>query len=73
MSETIGIIGLGGMGMVAAKKYMKEGYRVVGYARRPDVIQEFKKAGGIALSNNQEVTEQAGKVIVYVLNELTGH
>ncbi len=66
MSETIGIIGLGRMGIVAARKYIKEGYKVVGYARRPEVIQEFTKAGGIALRNSREVAEKAGKVIVYV-------
>jgi 3-hydroxyisobutyrate dehydrogenase len=69
MSETIGIIGLGRMGMVAAKKYIKEGYKVFGYARRPEVIQEFTKAGGIALRNSREVAEKVGKVIVYVLND----
>ena len=69
MSEAIGIIGLGRMGMVAAKKYIKEGYKVAGYARRPEVIQEFTKAGGIALRNSREVAEKSGKVIVYVLND----
>jgi len=69
MSEAIGVIGLGRMGMVAAKKYMREGYRVVGYARRPEVIQEFTRAGGIALRNSREVAENSGKVIVYVLND----
>ena len=69
MSETIGIIGLGRMGMVAAKKYIREGYQVVGYARRPEVIKEFTEAGGIALRNSREVAEKAGKVIVYVLND----
>jgi 2-hydroxy-3-oxopropionate reductase len=69
MSESIGIIGLGRMGRVAAKKYIKEGYKVFGYARRPEVIQEFTKAGGIALRNSREVAEKAGKVIVYVLND----
>jgi 3-hydroxyisobutyrate dehydrogenase-like beta-hydroxyacid dehydrogenase len=69
MSEAIGIIGLGRMGMVAAKKYIKEGYKVFGYARRPGVIQEFTKAGGIALRNSREVAEKVGKVIVYVLND----
>jgi 3-hydroxyisobutyrate dehydrogenase-like beta-hydroxyacid dehydrogenase len=51
MSEAIGIIGLGRMGMVAAKKYMKEGYKVAGYARRPEVVKEFTVAGGLALRN----------------------
>jgi 3-hydroxyisobutyrate dehydrogenase-like beta-hydroxyacid dehydrogenase len=69
MSETIGIIGLGRMGMAAAKKYIKEGYKVFGYARRPEVIQEFTKAGGMAQRNSREVAEKVGKVIVYVLND----
>ena len=69
MPETIGIIGLGRMGMEAAKKYIAKGYTVVGYARRPEVIKEFADAGGIALKNPREVAQRSGKVIVYVLND----
>jgi 3-hydroxyisobutyrate dehydrogenase-like beta-hydroxyacid dehydrogenase len=69
MSETVGIIGLGRMGMAAAKKYIKEGYKVFGYARRPEVIKEFTGVGGTALRNSREVAEKAGKIIVYVLND----
>jgi 3-hydroxyisobutyrate dehydrogenase len=69
MPEAIGIIGLGRMGMVAAKKYIKEGYKVAGYARRPEVVKEFTDAGGIMLRNSREVAEKSGKVIVYVLND----
>jgi 2-hydroxy-3-oxopropionate reductase len=69
MVETIGIIGLGRMGMVAAKKYIKEDYQVVGYARRPEVIKEFSDAGGIVVRNGREVAERSGKVIIYVLND----
>ena len=69
MSETIGIIGLGRMGIVAAKKYIREGYKVAGYARRPEVVREFTAAGGMSLRNSREVAEKSGKVIVYVLND----
>ena len=69
MSEAIGIIGLGRMGMEAAKKYIAEGYTVAGYARRSEVIKEFTAAGGIAMRNSREVAEKSGKVIVYVLND----
>jgi 3-hydroxyisobutyrate dehydrogenase-like beta-hydroxyacid dehydrogenase len=69
MPETIGIIGLGRMGIVAAKKYIKEGYKVAGYARRPEVIKDFSSAGGIVVKNGREVAERSGKVIVYVLND----
>jgi 2-hydroxy-3-oxopropionate reductase len=57
------------MGMVAAKKYIKEDYQVVGYARRPEVIKEFSDAGGIVVRNGREVAERSGKVIIYVLND----
>lgn len=69
MSETLGIIGLGRMGMAAAIKYIAEGYKVVGYARRPEVIKEFTAAGGIAVKSSREVAERSGTVIVYVLND----
>jgi len=57
------------MGMVAAKKYIREGYKVVGYARRPEVVKEFSSAGGILVKNGGEVAQRSGKVIVYVLND----
>jgi len=69
MPEKIGIIGLGRMGMPAAKKYIKEGHSVFGYARRPEVVKEFTAAGGRAMKNSREVAENSGKVIVYVLND----
>jgi len=69
MSETIGIIGLGRMGLSAAKKYIREGYKVVGYDRRPEVVEEFKSVGGIAVGNCMEVAKMAGTVIIYVLND----
>ena len=69
MPERIGIIGLGRMGMPAAKKYIKEGYTVFGYARRPEVVKEFVAEGGKAMKNSREVAENSGKVIVYVLND----
>lgn len=69
MGETIGLIGLGRMGMEAAKKYIALGYKVVAYARRPEVIREFTEAGGMAVANSREVAEKSGKVIVYVLND----
>jgi len=57
------------MGMVAAKKYIREGYHVIGYARRSEVIKEFSDAGGIVVRNGKEVAERSGKVIIYVLND----
>jgi len=69
MSETIGVIGLGRMGMPAARKYMRESYGVVVYEPRPEVTEEFRSAGGIAVENCMEVAQRAGTVIIYVLND----
>jgi 3-hydroxyisobutyrate dehydrogenase len=69
MPETIGIIGLGRMGTAAAKKYIQGGYRVVGYDRRSEAIQDFKSAGGIAVESSLEVAQKTETIIVYVLND----
>ena len=42
---------------------------MVGYARRPEVIEEFTSFGGVSVDNSKEVAKRAGKVIVYVLND----
>jgi len=69
MGKRIGIIGLGRIGMPSAKAFIKAGYEVVGYARRAEVIEEFKSLGGEALSSPKEVAQKAETVIVLVLND----
>ncbi len=69
MAKRIGIIGLGRIGMPSAKAFIKAGYEVVGYARRAQVIEEFKSLGGEALSSPKEVAQRAETVIVLVLND----
>jgi len=69
MTEKIGIIGLGRVGMPAAKKFIKEGYEVVGYARRPEVIEEFRAAGGHVVDNPKKVAQELETVLILVLND----
>jgi 3-hydroxyisobutyrate dehydrogenase-like beta-hydroxyacid dehydrogenase len=69
MAEAVGIIGLGHMGMVAARKYIEAGYTVYGYARRQEAIDQFTSFGGKHVANATEVAEKSDKVIVYVLND----
>ena len=69
MNKRVGIVGLGRVGMVAAEKYVKEGYQVFGYARRPEVIAEFQKIGGTHVANPAAVASSAETVIVLVLND----
>ena len=69
MIKNIGIIGLGRCGMPAAKAYIKAGYEVYGYARRPEVIEAFKAMGGNHVENPSKVGENSDLVIVMVLND----
>ena len=69
MEKRVGIVGLGRVGMVAAEKFMSEGYQVFGYARRSEVIDEFQRLGGIHVDNPQKVAASADTVIVLVLND----
>ncbi|MFC2124032.1 NAD(P)-dependent oxidoreductase [Bacteroidota bacterium] len=69
MIKNIGIVGLGRCGMPAAKAYIKAGYKVYGYARRPEVIEAFKAMGGNFVANPMEVGENSDLVIVMVLND----
>jgi 3-hydroxyisobutyrate dehydrogenase-like beta-hydroxyacid dehydrogenase len=69
MAKRVGIIGLGRIGMPSAKAFIRAGYEVVGYARRPEVIEEFKSIGGKAVANPKEVAQKAETVIVLVLND----
>lgn len=69
MADALGIIGLGRMGMTAAKKYVEAGYEVYGHDRREEAIEQFTAFGGRHLGSCREVTEKSGKVIIYVLND----
>ena len=69
MDKRVGIIGLGRVGIVAAEKYISEGYQVIGYARRPEVIEKFQQMGGTHVDSPAEVAAQANIVIVLVLND----
>lgn len=69
MTKRIGIIGLGRCGMPAAEKFIKAGYQVFGYARRPEVIAEFQSLGGVQMENPAKVAAGVENVIVIVLND----
>lgn len=69
MSKSIGIIGLGRCGMPAARRFMDSGYQVFGCARRPEVIAEFEKMGGVHTAKPSEMAEKTEIIIVIVLND----
>ncbi|HLF32796.1 MAG TPA: NAD(P)-dependent oxidoreductase [Cyclobacteriaceae bacterium] len=69
MDKNIGIIGLGRIGMPAAKAYIDAGYKVYGNARRQGIIAGFESIGGIHLASPDEVARHVDIVLVLVLND----
>ncbi len=69
MSKKIGIVGLGRVGMPAARAFIKAGYQVFGYARRSEVIRKFQEMGGRHVANPREVAEAATTILILVLND----
>lgn len=69
MTETIGIVGLGRMGLPAGKLLIRKGYTVVGYDPDNVPLDEFAASGGKASPDVKTVAELAETVIVFVLNE----
>src|SRR5258708_29607231 len=55
--ETVGLIGVGKIGLPIGENLIKSGYRVVGYRRSS--LAEFEKIGGIAGRSSANVGAQA--------------
>ena len=58
--ETVGLVGVGKIGLPIGENLIKSGYRVVGY-RRGSLV-EFEKVGGIAGRSAADVGAQADVV-----------
>ena len=69
MSSTIGIIGLGRVGMPVAQAYIIAGYNVVGYDIRSEVLRELSKIGGEAARSSGEVASVSDVIMIMVLND----
>ncbi len=64
--QTIGVIGLGKIGLPIADNLIKRGYRVVGFRR--SAMGAFEAIGGIPARSSQEVGAQADVVLSCVNN-----
>ena len=69
MAKTIGIVGLGRMGLPAGKLLIRKGYTVVGFDRDQAPLDEFAAFGGAAARDPKAVAERAEATIVFVLND----
>ena len=70
MTEKIGFIGLGGMGLPMAKRVRSCGYEVTvcGHVRR-EPIEEMKSLGATEVSNPKEVAQASDIVITMLRND----
>ena len=59
--ETIGLIGLGKIGLPIAENLIKSGYRVIGYRR--STMTDFEKIGGVPARSPADVGAQADIVL----------
>jgi putative dehydrogenase len=69
MAKTVGIVGLGNMGLGMALNLVKEGFTVRGADLRDEPKQTLAEAGGVAVQTNAEVADGADAVFVMVVNE----
>lgn len=67
--EPIGIIGLGRIGLTAAKAYLNAGYAVIGYDIRLAAMKDLASAGGRAANGPDEVARHASLILILVLND----
>lgn len=61
MNKTVGIIGLGKMGLPIAANLLEHGFTVIGYRRH--MIDDFITMGGIPALSSQDVARQCNVVI----------
>jgi 3-hydroxyisobutyrate dehydrogenase-like beta-hydroxyacid dehydrogenase len=59
--QTIGLVGVGKIGLPIAENLIKSGFRVLGYRRSP--MPEFEKAGGVVAKSPAEVGAQTDVVL----------
>jgi 3-hydroxyisobutyrate dehydrogenase len=59
--QTIGLVGVGKIGLPIAENLIKSGFRVLGYRRSP--MPEFEKAGGVVAKSPADVGAQTDVVL----------
>jgi 3-hydroxyisobutyrate dehydrogenase-like beta-hydroxyacid dehydrogenase len=66
-SLSVGVIGLGSMGMGVARTLLKAGFKVHAFDVRREALHTIRRAGGIAAGSPAEVGANTGIVIVLVV------
>ncbi len=66
--RSVGIVGLGDMGMGMARNIIKGGFPLTGFDLRETRLKELESIGGTAAASCREVGESSNAVFVMVLN-----
>ncbi len=69
MTKIVGIVGLGRMGKASAKRFLEQGYGVMGHERRPEAAEELRSMGVEIGQGSEDVAKRSKTVIVFVLND----
>jgi 2-hydroxy-3-oxopropionate reductase len=67
MTETLGMIGVGKMGLALSRAMIEDGYDVVGYDIDPDRLTLLEASGGQRAASAKEVAEEADIVFSILL------
>lgn len=59
MAETLGMIGVGKMGLALSRQMIADGHKVVGYDIDPERLRLLEAAGGESAANARDVTERS--------------
>ena len=70
MSQKLGYIGLGKMGLALSKSLLKNGYDVYGYDIDPKRLEMLKEIGGNPVSSAKELAETCDVVFSILLKTL---
>jgi putative dehydrogenase len=67
-AETIGVVGLGNMGLGMARNLIAAGYRVIGYNRSAARLDGLDALGGVRAQNPADIATQADIVFIMVVD-----
>lgn len=67
-SFVVSVIGLGSMGMGAAKSSVSAGLTTYGFDLNPNALAAFKEHGGIAATTLSEATKEADAILLMLVN-----
>ncbi|MBF0278874.1 MAG: NAD(P)-dependent oxidoreductase [SAR324 cluster bacterium] len=67
MSETLGMIGVGKMGLALSRTMIEDGYPVIGYDTDPGRLRMLEEAGGKRAASAKEIAEAADIVFSILL------